>query len=291
MGCTLVTSKLSCMLFGKEERKIELGNLINVTYSANVILGAYNASNANADSSEVLDDSSASVIQYLLEGKVSENHQNESYANEVVSMTQGLAETASTIKDKFARMKELAEQAASGEYSAEEVEGMQSEFEQLVEEINNLVDNTEQNKNKIFSGEGTAISISIGNNSTINIDSMNLSINGEGLDLTTDPEAVVTAIQSKVSQSAYYSEYLGNQLDNLGEMINYIEFEKYNDMGVDAEKFDMELAEEVAGAAATTTLEELTVLFGAQANVEPEKALQLLKEVIEQARQSDEPED
>ncbi|MHC4586133.1 MAG: flagellin N-terminal helical domain-containing protein [Planctomycetota bacterium] len=279
------------MLFSQEGRKIELGNLINVTYSANVILSAYNASNANEDSSEVLDDSSASVIQYLFEGKVSENRQNESYANEVVSMTQGLAETASTITDKFARMKELAEQAASGEYSVEEVESMQTEFEQLVGEINNLVDNTEQNKNKLFSDEGTAISISIGNTSTINIVAKNLSINGEGLDLTTDPEGVLTAIQSKVSQSSYYNEYLGDQLDNLGEMINYIEFEKNNDMGVDAEKFDMELAEEVAGVAAATTLEELTVLFDAQTNVEPEKALQLLKEEIEQAQQSNEPED
>lgn len=270
---------------------MELGNLINITYSANVILSAYNASNANEDSLEVLDDASVSVIQYLLEGKVSEGRQNESYANEVISMTQGLAETASTIKDKFARMEELAEQAASGEYSADEVGVMQTEFEQLVGEINNLVANTEQNNNKLFSGDGTAISISIGNNSTINIAAMDLSINGEGLDLTTDPEGVLTAIQSKVSQSSHYSDYLGDQLDNLGEMVNYIEFDKYNDMGVDAQEFDMELAEEVAGVAATMTLEELTVLFGAQANVEPEKALQLLKEQIEQVQQSDEPED
>jgi flagellin-like hook-associated protein FlgL len=188
-------------------------------------------------------------------------------------------------------MKELAEQAASGEYSAEEVEDMQTEFEQLVVEINNLVDNTEQNNNKLFSSEGTAISIFIGNNSTINIVAMDLSIDGEGLDLTTDPEGVLTAIQSKVSQSSYYSEYLGDQVDNLGEMINYIEFEKYNDMGVDAEKFDMELAEEMAGVAAATTLEELTVLFSAQANVESEKALQLLEEGIKQGRQNNEPED
>jgi flagellin len=290
-GGTVFTSNLSYMLFSQEGGNIELGNLINITYNANIILGAYNAGNSNEDSSEVLDDSSASVIQYLLEGKVSEKHQNEIYANEVISITQDLAETASTIKDKYMRLKELAEQAASGEYSAEEVEDMQTEFEQLVEEINNLVDNTEQNNNKLFSSEGTAISISIGNNSTIDIVAMDLSINGEGLDLTTDPEGVLTAIQSKVSQSSYYSEYLGDQLDNLGEMINYIEFEKYNDMGVDAEKFDMELAEEVAGIAATTTLEELTVLFNAQANVETEKVLRLLEEEIKQVQQSNEPKD
>jgi len=259
---------------------MEFGNLVNVTYSANVILGAYNASNGNEDSSETLDDSSVSVIQYLLEGRVSENSQNESYANEAISMTQGLAETASTIKDKFASMKELADQAASGEYSAEEVESMQSEFEQLIEEINDLVDNTEQNGNKLFSGEGTTISISIGNDSTINIVAEDLSINSEGLDLTTDPEGALAAIQSKVSQSSYYSEYLADQLHNLEEMINYIEFEKYNDMGVEADQFDMELAKEVAGVAATATLEELMVLFDAQSNVESERALQLLTEEL-----------
>ena len=232
-----------------------------------------------------------SVIQYLLEGKVSESNQNESYANEVISVTQGLSETASTIKDKYDRMKELAEQAASGEYSAEEVEDMQTEFEQLVEEINDLVDNTEQNNNKLFSSEGTAISISIGNNSTIDIVAKDLSIDGEGLDLTTDPEGALMAIQSQVSQSSYYSEYLGDQIDNLGQMVNLIEFEKYNDMGVDAEQFDTELAEEVAGIAASTTLEELTGLFNAQANVESERALQLLEENIEQLQQNTEQEE
>ncbi|MHC4726993.1 MAG: flagellin N-terminal helical domain-containing protein, partial [Planctomycetota bacterium] len=193
--------------------------------------------------------------------------------------------------DKFARMKVLAEQAASGEYSAEEVEEMQTEFDQLVVDINKLVDNTEQNNNKLFSNEGTTVSVSIGNNSSINIIAMDISINGEGLDLTTDPEGVLMTIQSKASQSSYYSEYLGDQLNNLGEMINYIEFEKYNDMGVDAEEFDIEMAEEVAGVAASTTLEELTILFDAQANVKSEKALQLLEEGIEQFQQSNEQED
>jgi flagellin len=177
-------------------------------------------------------------------------------------------------------MEELAEQAASGEYSAEEVEDMQTEFEQLIEEINDLVDNTEQNGNKLFSGEGSTISISIGNSSTIDIVAEDLSVDGEGLDLTTNPEGALAAIQSKVSQSSYYSEYLGDQLDNLEQMVNYIEFEKYNDMGVEADQFDTELAKEVAALAATATLEELTALFDAQSNVESERGLQLLTEEL-----------
>lgn len=270
---------------------MELGNLINVTYSANVILGAYNSSNANEDSTETLDDESVAAIRYLLGGKVSENSQNESYANEAISMTQGLADTASTIKDKFARMKELAEQAGSGEYSAVEVEAMQDEFERLAEEINDLVTNTSQNDNKLFSSEGSTISISIGNNSTIDIAAMDLSINGEGLDLTTDPEAALAAIESKVSQSEYYSEYLGDQLGHLEKLTDVIEFEKYNDMGVEVQEFDMELAREVASFAASTTLDELLALYDGQGNVDPDRALQLLEDKIEQTQQSDESED
>lgn len=272
---------------------MELGNLIKVTYGANVILGAYNSSNANGDSTEMLDDKSVAIIRYLLEGKVSENSQNESYGNEAISMTQGFADTASTIKDKFARMKELAEQAASGEYSDVEVEAMQTELEQLVEEINDLVTNTAQNDNKLFSGEGTTISISIGNNSTIDIAAMDLSINGEGLDLTTDPEAALAAIQSKVSQSEYYSEYLGDQLGHLEKLVHLIEFEKYNDMGVEVQEFDMELAmelaKEVASSAAAMTLQEMLALYNGRENVGPYvgpyRALQLLKDEIEQAQQ------
>ena len=51
-------------------------------------------------------------------------------------------------------------------------------------------------------------------------------------------------------------------------------------MGVEADQFDTELAKEVAGVAATATLEELIALFDAQSNVESEKALQLLREEL-----------
>ena len=75
-------------------------------------------------------------------------------------------------------------------------------------------------------------------------------------------------------------EYLADQLGNLERMIDYIEFEKYNDMGVEADQFDIELAKQVAALAATATLEELMILFDAQSNVESERALQLLTEEL-----------
>lgn len=270
---------------------MELGNLLRLTYGANVILGAYTTTNTKKDSPEGLDDESQSVIQYLLHGKMADGLQDASYASEAVSMAQMFADKAAIIKDKFARMQELAEQAAETNGKPKKLEQMQEEFEQLAAEINEIVNSTEYNGNKLFTGKGSTISISIGNNSTIDIFAKDLSIDIEGLDLTTDAEAALIAIQSKVSQSNYYSGYLEDQAEHLQSAIQLIEFEKYNDLGIEADKFNMELAEQIAAYASTKTLEELSALFDIQANIEPDRALQLLQEKIEEYQEQEQSEE
>lgn len=271
---------------------MELGNVLKATYGAHVIVGAYEAANEAADKpSEVLDDESASVIQYLLYGKMAKGRQNKSYANEAISVAQKFAEPAASISEKYGRMKELAEQAASGSYSGEEVAQMQEEFGQLAEEINSLANSTEHNGNKLFTSESETISISIGRNSAIDIFGRDLTIDIEGLDLTTDAEGALSAIQSNVRSADYYSGYIDDQVAHIQRAVNLIEFEVNNNLGVEVEDFDMELAKEVAGYAASQTLSDFSVLFDTQANVEPERALQLLREWAEEAQEEDEGKD
>jgi len=73
-------------------------------------------------------------------------------------------------------------------------------------------------------------------------------------------------------------------------MADLIEFEIPNDMGIEADEdeFDMALAKEVAGYASSQTLEDMSVLFEAQANVEPNSALQLLQDRIEELKEEPE---
>jgi flagellin len=264
---------------------LELGNVLNVIYGANVIMGAY--SRVGEDSTEVLDDGAVSVIQYLLRGEESQQLEDERYANEAISTAQDISAFASSINDKYERMKELAEMAASGDYTAEEVAEFQDEFEQLGDEINELVESSEFNGNKLFTWEGTTISVSIGNGSSIDIFAEDLSIDIEGLDLTTDPEGALGAIGMKAGRANYYAGYIEEQIGRLEGAVELIEFERYNGLGVEAEEFDTELAGEVAGFAATQTLEALSELFGVQANVEPERALQLLADRMEELSEED----
>ncbi len=263
---------------------MELGNLMKVAYGVHVITGAYN-NKINEPNAVADDDAAASVIQYLLHGKISEGQENERYVSEAISMAQEFADAALEINNKLQAMKKLAEKAVRTG-SNKQKEKLQEEFEQLAGEINDIVSNTEYNGNKLFSSDGKTISISIGNGSSIDVVSKDLSVDIDGLDLTTDAEGALAAIQSSASKSSYYGGYLEDQVSHLKSMAGFVEFAIPNDMGIEAEDlFDMGFAKEVAGYASSQTLEDLSVLFEAQANVEPSRALQLLKDRIEELKE------
>ncbi len=270
---------------------MELGNLTKVGYGVHVITGAYNQTN-NQPNAASDDDAATSIIQYLLHGKMSEGQKNERYANEAISMMQIFAEAVSRIHEKVQRMKELAKKAVHT-FSEKKLDKLQEEFKGLGVEINDIVENTEYNGNKLFSADGKTISISIGKASSIDIVSKDLSIDIDGLDLTTDAEGALAAIQSIASQSSYYSGYLEELVSHLENMVGLIEFKIHNDMGIEADEdlFDMALAKEVAGYASSQTLEDVSVLFDAQANVEPNRAVQLLRDWVKGLLEEDQEED
>lgn len=273
---------------------MELGNLTKVAYGVHVITGAYTKTN-NEPNAAASDDAAASVIQYLLHGKMSEGQENERYANEAISMMQRFAEAVSRVYERLQTMKELADKAIRT-FSKKKLDKLQEEYKRLGVEINDIVENTEYNGNKLFSADGKTISISIGKASSIDIVSKDLSIDSidiDGLDLTTDAEGALAAIQSSASQSSYYSGYIEELVSHLENMVGLIEFKIHNDMGIEADEdlFDMALAKEVAGYASSQTLEDLSVVFDAQANVEPNRAVQLLRDWVKGLLEEDQKED
>lgn len=270
---------------------MELGNLTKVAYGMHVITGAYNKTNDQPNAASD-DNAAASVIQYLLHGKMSEGQANERYANEAISMMQRFAEAVSRIYERLQKMKELAEKAIRT-FSKKKLDKLQEEYKQLGAEINDIVENTEYNGNKLFSADGKTISISIGRASSIDIVSKDLSIDIDGLDLTTDTEGALAAIQSSASQSSYYSGYLEELVSHLENMVGLIEFKIHNDMGIEADEdlFDMSLAKEVASYASSQTLEDVSVVFDAQANVAPIRAVQLLRDWVKRLLEEDQKED
>jgi flagellin len=253
---------------------LELGNVLRANYGAWVIKGAYSGLDGLVKVPD--DDKAASTIQNLLCGKVDKNRQDIRYANKVISAVQELADSAGDINKKMKAMKDLAEKAAGGDYSKQELAEMQKEFEKLAEQVNDIAGNTEYNGNKLFTADGKNISVSIGNGSNIDIVSKDLSFDIKGLDLTKDAKGAFSAVEAALTKSDYYAGYVNSQAERIGDAVKLIEYEINNAFGIKADDFDTGFAKQVASYAANKTLEDMSALLDAQANVEPARALQLL---------------
>ncbi len=174
-------------------------------------------------------------------------------------------------------MIKLAEQAATGTYSDQQKAIIQQEFAELADEINSVVENTQFNGNNLFSTDGQGISISIGSGSTIDIAAGNLSFDVTQLDLATDAEVALAAIQGQMEQTSSYSGYLGSQANRLEKAVSVIESDIQNTMAVESSISDTDVAMEVAAYAMSKITAEMAIASQAQLNVQYKRVTQLLR--------------
>jgi flagellin-like hook-associated protein FlgL len=253
---------------------LEFRNVLDVAYGAYVVNGAYSMANGSTAAPER--GAAVAIIQELLRGNFPDIYQSAHDSSTAVSVVQTFADGVDTIGDKLAAMEELAKKASSPDYSQTQIEEMQEQFEDLAEAINQIVDSTEYDFNKLLTAEGESISISIGNGSTIDIFARDLSFDAEGLDLTSDPEAALSQVEGATGELEGYRRYLTRQAERLEDATAIIESELGAAAGVDLSDFSMELAMEVATYAASQVLEDSSTLLNTQANISSDRALRLL---------------
>jgi len=255
---------------------LEFRNVLDVAYGAYVVKGAYSGVNGMTGAPDR--DEVVAIIRELLGGNIAAIRQGAHEASTAISMVQMFAGAADSIGGKLAAMKELAEKASSPDYSAVQVEQMQKEFLGLAEEINETVNSTEYNFNKLFTAEGESISISIGNGSRIDIFAKDLSFGTEGLDLTTDPAGALAKVEKATAELNEYTAYLRRQAARVEDATAIIESEVAAAVGVDLADFSLNLAEQVASYAADQVLQDSSRLLNIQGNVNADRVLQLLKD-------------
>ena len=255
---------------------MELGNIVASGFAAWDITGAYNGIGDSRKAAD--DDRAAAIIREFLRGDIEDIRQSARSANEAVSMMQVFTGAAAAIGEKLSQMKELAEGAATGYYTDSEKADMQEQFEELAEEINSVVADTEYDDNTLFTAEGQTKSISIDNGLTaIDILAKDLSVDIDGLDLTTAAGAALAWLQSTINSFNEYSEYLGKQAGRLEVAMARIESDITAATGVDSSNFDTNVTREIADYVASKVSKDTSVLLDTQANVTPVAAAGLLE--------------
>jgi len=101
------------------------------------------------------DDAAGLAVRELIRADVSALQQGSRNARDAISMLQAAEGGLTMIDDLLVRMRELAEQAGTGSYSATQVGIMQEEFDELAAEITRIASNTEFNENNLL--DATAV--------------------------------------------------------------------------------------------------------------------------------------
>jgi len=120
------------------------------------------------------DDAAGLAVRELIRGEVAVLQQGSRNALDGISMLQTMEGALAVVDENLIRMKELAEQAATGSYSSAQREIMNSEFAEMAAEIERIAGATDFNGITMLNTSTGEVKIHVGTASTIDIDKVDM---------------------------------------------------------------------------------------------------------------------
>jgi flagellin len=231
------------------------------------------------------DDAAGLAVRELLRSDVAVMQQGIRNAQDGVSMLQITEGAMQKIDDLLTRMKQLAEQASTGLYSTDQRDMMDSEFQEILSEVDRIAASVDFNGNVLLTA-GTAITIRFGDPGAdeitvtpVDATTTGLSINGltlAGAD-TTAAEAAFTAVGDAITTSAGYRATFGAQMNRLENTVELLGIQAESLSSAESRISDVDVATEMATLTRTQVLAQAGTAMLAQANAMPQMALTLLR--------------
>jgi flagellin len=201
-----------------------------------------------------------------------------------ISMLQTMEGAMQTIDEALVRMKQLAEQAATGSYSSAQRAIMDNEFDEMAAEINRIAGAVEFNGNTLLNSATATISIQFGAGANDKVDITGTNVTSSALSLNTASigtaasalaalATVATAITTKDTARAAF----GYKMNRLESTISVINNQAENLLAAESRISDVDVATEMATMTRTQVLAQAGVAMLAQANTVPQMALTLLR--------------
>ncbi len=243
------------------------------------------------------DDAAGMAVRELMRADVATLKQGNRNAQDGISMLQTMEGAMAAIDSNLIRMKELAEQAATGSYSNAQRTIMNNEFGQMRAEIDRIVSDTKFNGIAMLDGSTSSVSIHVGSSTTITVSGVDLSSNSanasgnlnEGLTVgtnavvdlnistaagaTTALASLTTAITNKDAARAAF----GYSMNRLESTVSILGIQIENLQASESRISDVDVATEMANMTKNQVLTQAGVSMLSQANGMPQMALQLLK--------------
>jgi flagellin len=254
------------------------------------------------------DDAAGLAIRELMRSDISTLNQGVRNANDAISMIQTADGALGVIDEKLIRMKELAEQAATGTYTSDQRVIINSEYQAMASEITRIANATDFNGIYLLNGNLSAdtptltgmnatgalrVHFGTGNDSAedyydIQIKESTASALGVGMSAASGAagraistqamaEAAVAALNTAITSKDTIRANLGALQNRLSSTVSNLTVQAENVQAAESRVSDVDVASEMTEFTRQQIKTQAAVAMLSQANSLPQMALQLLQ--------------
>jgi flagellin len=208
-------------------------------------------------------------------------------ANDGISLVQVGEGAMNEIDNILIRMRELSIEANNGTVSASDRDTLNQEFGNLIAEADRIAKSTKFNGVNLLDGSTANVVFQVGANTTTNIDTLDvglISVLASDLGIGTldissagSPTGAIQAIDNAIDIVVAARGNLGAIQNRLESTITNLSVNVENLTAAESRIRDVDVASESAELTRNSILQQAAISVLAQANVQPQVALQLLR--------------
>jgi len=228
------------------------------------------------------DDAAGMAVRELMRADIAVLQQGARNALDGISLLQTMEGALATIDTALVRMKQLAEQAATGSYSSAQRAIMDNEFDEMANEIERIATATDFNGIKMLDNSA-AVSIHFGDTTDkievtgSNMTKSGLGINSVNIDTAASAKAALGTLDSAISTKDTARAAFGYKMNRLESTREVLDIQAENLMAAESRISDVDVATEMAEMTRNQVLAQAGTAMLAQANTLPQMALTLLR--------------
>ena len=237
--------------------------------------------------SSAADDAAGLAISERLRSQVRSLEQGKRNANDGISLVQTAEGSLNEVSSILTRLRELAVQSSNGTVSNQDKKTLDEEFQSLIGEVNRIGRSTEFNGVKLLDGSSSSVSFQVGFGTTAGIDTLAVSLSASlstslalnSLDIGSGgaTTTAITNIDAAINKVSSLRGSLGAIQNRLGSTINNLAIQTENLTAAESRIRDVDIAYETSQLTRNNILQQASISVLAQANAQPQSALQLLR--------------
>jgi flagellin len=233
------------------------------------------------------DDAAGLAISERFRAQVRSTNQAIRNAQDGISLTQTGEGALNEVSSILIRMRELAIQANNGTVSSADRQTLDQEFSDLVNEIDRIAQSTTFNGVHLLDGTGSTITFQVGTGTVTGIDTIQLSTSDtlastlglSTLDLGNSGSATlaIETLDNAINSVSRVRGQFGAAQNRLSTTIANLQIQSENLSAAESRIRDVDVAVETSSLTRNSILQQAAISILAQANTQPQAALQLLQ--------------